>query len=100
MGCSRKSFHYNHGYHTSSLLQRLRFSNLPATDEEIAHVKTTLLHRDHISLEARLAALSRVVASMTEECNALRTLEHDYQSLVSARRALPHELWSDIFLYA
>ncbi len=71
--------------------------------KEIAHVKITFLsdiHCDCLSLESRLAALSRIVASMKEECNALRTVENNYQCLVSAHRALPHKLWSDIFLYA
>ncbi len=109
MSCPRcgpfpqKSFHYDHEFHTSPSLKRLSSSNVQATDEEIAHVKTTFLsdiHRDRLSLESRLAALSRIVASMKEECDALRTVENNYQCLVSARRALPHELWSDIFLYA
>ncbi|KAF9014628.1 hypothetical protein BDZ89DRAFT_444063 [Hymenopellis radicata] len=98
----QKSLHYDHQYYTSVPLQRLRASNLPATDEEIAHVQTTFIsdiHCDRVCLETRFAVLSCVVACMKEECDALRTLEKKYQGLVSSRRALPHELWSDIFLY-
>ncbi|KAF9014390.1 hypothetical protein BDZ89DRAFT_1076733 [Hymenopellis radicata] len=99
----QKSLHYELEYHTSVPLQRLRASNLPATDEEIAHVQTTFIsniHRDRVCLEAKFAVLSRVAASMKEECDALRSLENKYQDLLSSRRALPHELLSNIFLYA
>ncbi|KAF9035419.1 hypothetical protein BDZ89DRAFT_1062202 [Hymenopellis radicata] len=37
---------------------------------------------------------------MKEECDALRSLENKFRDLVSSHRALPHEFWSDIFLYA
>ncbi|KAF8890854.1 hypothetical protein CPB85DRAFT_1441093 [Mucidula mucida] len=37
---------------------------------------------------------------MKEECDVLRIVEDKYQGLVSAHRAIPRELWLDIFLYA
>ncbi|KAF9023484.1 hypothetical protein BDZ89DRAFT_1136671 [Hymenopellis radicata] len=98
---TRRSFHYEEEYQ-SSVLERLRTSNFPATDEEISHVRHTILPTvsdDISSIESKIASLHKVMRSMEEERERLINVQKRYHNLVSLHRTLPSEIWSEIFLY-
>ncbi|KAF9023474.1 hypothetical protein BDZ89DRAFT_1041623 [Hymenopellis radicata] len=63
-------------YQSSVLLERLRTSNFAATDEEISHVRHTILPTvsdDISSIDSKLASLHEVIRSMEEERERLKT---------------------------
>ncbi|KAF9023494.1 hypothetical protein BDZ89DRAFT_1162711 [Hymenopellis radicata] len=100
---TRRSFHHEEEYQSSVLLERLRTSNLPATDEEISHIRHTILPTvtdDISSIESKLASLREVITSMEEERERLKNVQKRYSNLVSLHRTLPSEIWSEVFLYA
>ncbi|KAF8908390.1 hypothetical protein CPB85DRAFT_791028 [Mucidula mucida] len=103
-GCGlfeRRSLHHEEEYQSSGPFERLRTSNLAATDEEIFHVQRTILPTisdDISSIDAKLAALRKVIPSMEEEREALQQVQKKYSSLITLHRALPVEILSKIFL--
>ncbi|KAF8997535.1 hypothetical protein BDZ89DRAFT_772440 [Hymenopellis radicata] len=97
----RRSLHHEEEYQSSVLLERLRTSNFAATDEEISHVRHTILpivSDDITSIDSKLASLHEVIRSMEEERERLKNVQKKYNNLVSLHRALPLEIWSKIFL--
>ncbi|KAF9043862.1 hypothetical protein BDZ89DRAFT_1059342 [Hymenopellis radicata] len=98
----RRSLHHEENYRTSVLLERLRTSNFPATDEEISHIRHTLLPTvsdDISSIDSQVASLHEVIRSMEDERERLINVQKRYNNLVSLHRTLPLEIWSEIFLY-
>ncbi|KAF9031857.1 hypothetical protein BDZ89DRAFT_609474 [Hymenopellis radicata] len=99
---TRRSLQHEEEYQSSVLLERLRTSNFPAADEEISHVRHTILPTvsdDISSIESKLASLREVITSMEEERGRLITVQKRYNNLISLHRTLPLEIWSQIFLY-
>ncbi|KAF9021672.1 hypothetical protein BDZ89DRAFT_1137818 [Hymenopellis radicata] len=99
---TRRSLHHEEEYQSSVLLERLRTSNFPATDEEISHIRHTILPTvsyDIFSIDSKVASLHEVIRSMWEERERLINVHKRYSNLVSLHRALPLEIWSEIFLY-
>ncbi|KAF9026148.1 hypothetical protein BDZ89DRAFT_1067817 [Hymenopellis radicata] len=99
---TRRSVHHEEEYQTSVLLERLRATNFPPTDEEISHVRHTILPTvsdDISSIESKLASLRGVITSMEEERERLKNVQKRYSNLVSLHRTLPLEILSEIFLY-
>ncbi|KAF9026744.1 hypothetical protein BDZ89DRAFT_834767 [Hymenopellis radicata] len=99
---TRRSLQYEEEYQSSVLLERLRTSNLPATDEEISHIRHTILSTvsDEISsIDSKVASLHEAIRSMEEERERLKTVQKKYTNLVSLHRTLPSEIWSEIFLH-
>ncbi|KAF9002215.1 hypothetical protein BDZ89DRAFT_666697 [Hymenopellis radicata] len=98
---TRRSLHHEEEYQSSVLLERLRTSNLPATDEEISHIRHTILSTvsDEISsIDSKVASLHEAIRSMEEERESLKAVQKKYNNLVSLHRTLPSEIWSEIFL--
>ncbi len=84
------------------LLERLRTSNSPPTDQEISHIRHKLLPTvsdDLSSIDFQLASIHEVVRAMEEERERLINIRKKYSNLLSLHRALPMEIWSNIFLY-
>ncbi|KAF9026750.1 hypothetical protein BDZ89DRAFT_834874 [Hymenopellis radicata] len=99
---TRRSLHHEEEYQSSVVLERLRTSNLPATDEEISHIRHTILSTvsDEISsIDSKVASLHEAIRSMEEERERLKTVQKKYTNLVSLHRTLPSEIWSEIFLH-
>ncbi|KAF9022068.1 hypothetical protein BDZ89DRAFT_1071005 [Hymenopellis radicata] len=99
---TRRSLHHEGEYQSSVLLERLRTSNFPATDEEIAHIRHTILSTvsdDISSLDSKVASLHEVIRSMEEERERLLNVRKRYSNLISLHRTLPSEIWSKIFMY-
>ncbi|KAF8908391.1 hypothetical protein CPB85DRAFT_791012 [Mucidula mucida] len=103
-GCGlfeRRSLHHEEQYQSSGPLERLRTSNLAATDEEMFHVQRTILPTisdDISSIDFKLAALQKVITSMEKEREKLHNVQKKYSSLITLHRALPVEIISKIFL--
>ncbi|KAF9035391.1 hypothetical protein BDZ89DRAFT_1062167 [Hymenopellis radicata] len=98
---TRQSLHHEEEYQTSVLLERLRTTNFPPTDEEISHVRQTILPTvsdDISSIESKLASLREVITSMEEERERLKNVQRRYSNLISLHRALPLEILEEIFL--
>ncbi|KAF8915173.1 hypothetical protein CPB85DRAFT_438975 [Mucidula mucida] len=98
---ARRSLHHEEEYQSSVLLERLRTSNFPATDEEITHIRHTILPTvsdDISSIESKVASLHVVIRSMEEERERLKKFQDKYTSLISSHRTLPLEILSEIFL--
>ncbi|KAF9023495.1 hypothetical protein BDZ89DRAFT_156835 [Hymenopellis radicata] len=96
-----RSLHHEEEYQ-SSVLERLRTTNFPATDEEISHVRHTILPTvsdDISSITAKIASLHEAIRSMEEERERLKSVQKRYSNLISLHRTLPSEIWSEIFLY-
>ncbi|KAF9026804.1 hypothetical protein BDZ89DRAFT_830236 [Hymenopellis radicata] len=99
---TRRSLHHEQDYQSSVLLERLRTSNFPATDEEISHVRHTILPTvcdDISSIDSKVASLHEVIRSMEEERERLINVRKKYSNLISLHRTLPLEIWSEIFLH-
>ncbi|KAF9023515.1 hypothetical protein BDZ89DRAFT_157227 [Hymenopellis radicata] len=99
---TRRSLHHEEDYQTSALLERLRTTNFPATEEEISHIRHTILPTvsdDISSIESKLVSLRVVITSMEEERERLKNVQKLYSNLVSLHRTLPLEILSEIFLY-
>ncbi|KAF9014371.1 hypothetical protein BDZ89DRAFT_1076706 [Hymenopellis radicata] len=97
----RRSLHHEEGYQSSVPLERLRTTNFPATDEEISHIRHTILPTvsdDISSIESKLASLREVITSMEEERERLKNVQKRYSNLVSLHRTLPLEILSEVFL--
>ncbi|KAF9035404.1 hypothetical protein BDZ89DRAFT_1225069 [Hymenopellis radicata] len=98
---TRRSLHHEEEYQ-SSVLERLRTTNFPPTDEEISHARHTILPTvsdDISSIESKLASLHEVITSMEEERERLKNVQRRYSNLISLHRTLPLEILSEIFLY-
>ncbi|KAF9035086.1 hypothetical protein BDZ89DRAFT_499638 [Hymenopellis radicata] len=98
----RRSLHHEEEYQSSVFLERLRTSNFPATDEEISHIRHTILPTvfdDISSIESKLTSLREVITSMEEERERLKNVRQKYNNLISLHRTLPSEIWSEIFMY-
>ncbi|KAF9019331.1 hypothetical protein BDZ89DRAFT_320835 [Hymenopellis radicata] len=64
---TRRSLHHEEEYQSSVFLERLRTSNFPATDEQISHIRDTILPTvsdDISSIESKVASLHEVIRSM------------------------------------
>ncbi|KAF9035085.1 hypothetical protein BDZ89DRAFT_1062342 [Hymenopellis radicata] len=99
---TRRSLHHEEEYQSSVFLERLRTSNFPATDEEISHIRDTILPTvsdDISSIESKVASLHQVIRSMGQERERLKNVHQKYNNLISLHRTLPLEIWSEIFLY-
>ncbi|KAF9045739.1 hypothetical protein BDZ89DRAFT_1058703, partial [Hymenopellis radicata] len=99
---TKRSLHHEEEYQSSVLLERLRTTNFPATDEEISHVRHTILSTvsdDISSIDSKIASLHEVIRSMEEERERLINVQKRYSNLISLHRTLPLEIWSEIFLY-
>ncbi len=99
---TRRSIHHEEKYQSSALLERLRTSNVPATDAEISHIRHTILPTvsgDIFSIDSKVASLHEVIRSMDEERGRLINVQKKYNNLISLHRTLPLEIWSEIFLY-
>ncbi|KAF9024322.1 hypothetical protein BDZ89DRAFT_1136094 [Hymenopellis radicata] len=99
---TRHSLHHEEEYQSSVLLERLRTSNFPASNEEISHIRHTILPTitDNISsIESKVASLREVITSMEEERGRLLNVQKKYNNLVSLHRTLPSEIWSEIFMH-
>ncbi|KAF9031807.1 hypothetical protein BDZ89DRAFT_607428 [Hymenopellis radicata] len=99
---TRRSSHHEEEYQSSVLLKRLRTSNFPATDEEISHIRHTILPTfsdDISSIDSKIASLHEAIRSMEEERERLTNVQREYSNLISLHRTLPSEIWSKIFLY-
>ncbi|KAF9035399.1 hypothetical protein BDZ89DRAFT_1130430 [Hymenopellis radicata] len=91
---TRHSLHHEEEYQTSVLLKRVRTTNFPATDEEISHVRHTILPTvsdDISSIESKLASLQEVITSMEEERERLKNVRKRYSNLISLHRTLPSD---------
>ncbi|KAF9014378.1 hypothetical protein BDZ89DRAFT_455743 [Hymenopellis radicata] len=98
----RRSLHHEEAYQSSVLLERLRTSNFAATDQEISHIRHTVLPTvsdDISSIDSQVASLHEVIRSMEEERERLLNVQKQYSNLISLHRTLPSEIWSKIFLY-
>ncbi|KAF9035430.1 hypothetical protein BDZ89DRAFT_1062216 [Hymenopellis radicata] len=98
----RWSLHHEEAYQSSVLLERLRTSNFAATDDEISHIRHTILPTvsdDISSIDSQVASLHEVITSMEEERERLKNVQKRYINLVSLHRTLPLEILSEIFLY-
>ncbi|KAF9024342.1 hypothetical protein BDZ89DRAFT_1162288 [Hymenopellis radicata] len=99
---TRRSLHHEGEYQSSVLLERLRTTNFPATDEEISHIQLTILPTvsdDISSIDSKVASLHEVIRSMEEERERLINVQKKYNNLISLHRTLPSEIWSEIFMH-
>ncbi|KAF9024341.1 hypothetical protein BDZ89DRAFT_1069155 [Hymenopellis radicata] len=97
------SVHHERELETSPSLHRLHTTNFPATQPEASHIQNAILPSievDISSLSAKIAALPATLHSMEQERDALEAVHKQYRNLIHPRRALPPELWSEIFLFA
>ncbi len=96
------SLQYTNELESSSLLHNLRTSNFPATEQESSHIQHNILPNidaDISSISAKIRSLQDVFASLQQERDALITVQKTYRGLISPCRAVPRELWEQIFLY-
>ncbi|KAF9001040.1 hypothetical protein BDZ89DRAFT_1246090 [Hymenopellis radicata] len=99
---TRRSLHHEEEYQSSVLLELLRTTNFPATDEQISHIRHTVLPTisdDMSSIDSKVASLHQAIRSMEEERERLMNIQKKYSNLISLHRTLPSEIWSKIFLY-
>ncbi|KAF9035319.1 hypothetical protein BDZ89DRAFT_487429 [Hymenopellis radicata] len=81
---------------------RLSMSNLPPTDRELSDIQTTILptlDQDILSVDAAVTAARIALESLEQEQDALVNMKQNYESIISTRRRIPPEIWSEIFLY-
>ncbi|KAF9023487.1 hypothetical protein BDZ89DRAFT_1069857 [Hymenopellis radicata] len=90
---SKPSFHYTNELETSSLLYNLRTSNFPATDQESSHIQKNILP----NIDADISSITAKITSLQQERDALTTVRKTYRGLISPCRAVPRELWEQIF---
>ncbi|KAF9035041.1 hypothetical protein BDZ89DRAFT_1157863 [Hymenopellis radicata] len=99
----KRSVHHERELERSPSLHRLHTTNFPATEQEASHIQNTILPSievDISSMSAKITALQATLHSMERERDALEAVHKLYRNLIHPRRALPQELWSDIFLFA
>ncbi|KAF8890868.1 hypothetical protein CPB85DRAFT_1332765 [Mucidula mucida] len=99
---TRRSHYHEEEYQSSVLLEQLRNSNLPATDQVFTHIRHTILPTvsdDISSVDSKLASLRKVIRSMETEREALISVQNKYNNLISLYLTLPSEIWSEIFLH-
>ncbi|KAF9030449.1 hypothetical protein BDZ89DRAFT_1159324 [Hymenopellis radicata] len=80
-------------------------SNLPPTDRELYDIQTTILpvlDQDILAVDSDAAVTTGPLAleSLEQERDALKTIKQNYENIISTRRRIPPEIWSEIFLYA
>ncbi len=83
-------------------LSRLRTSNLAAT-EETTQVQTLFLPpvlRDIDAIDTSIDALYETLRLMEKERKKLVRIRKRFKTLVSPRRNVPLEIWSEIFVHA
>ncbi|KAF9000356.1 hypothetical protein BDZ89DRAFT_1082362 [Hymenopellis radicata] len=79
------------------------YYQLSATDQEASHIQKTILpsiEADISSMTAKVADLQVMLHSMEQERDALEAVHKQYRNLIHPHRAVPPELWSEIFLFA
>ncbi|KAF9024414.1 hypothetical protein BDZ89DRAFT_1041099 [Hymenopellis radicata] len=79
-------------------------SNLPPTDRELSDIQTTILpalDQDILAVDSDAAVTSVRLAreSFEQERDALKSIRQNYENIISTRRRIPPEIWSEIFLY-
>ncbi|KAF9030437.1 hypothetical protein BDZ89DRAFT_667939 [Hymenopellis radicata] len=89
---------------TAIPFHRLSVSNLPPTDRELSDVQTTILpalEQDILAVESDATVTTAPLAleSLEQERDALKNIKQNYQNIISTRRRIPPEIWSEIFLY-
>ncbi|KAF9023468.1 hypothetical protein BDZ89DRAFT_1069817, partial [Hymenopellis radicata] len=68
-----------------------------------SHIQNTILpsiEADVSSMRAKIADLQATLHSMEQERDALEAVHKQYRNLIHPCRAVPPELWSEIFLFA
>ncbi|KAF9030432.1 hypothetical protein BDZ89DRAFT_1159311 [Hymenopellis radicata] len=81
----------------------LAVCNFPPTDAELSEFGATILpvvERDIATLSTTIDAARLVLQSLEQERDALYTVQQSYRNIISTRRRIPQEIWSEIFLYA
>ncbi|KAF8908383.1 hypothetical protein CPB85DRAFT_1436168 [Mucidula mucida] len=94
----RRSLHHEEEYQSSVLLERLRTSNFPATDQEISHIRHTILPTisdDISSIDSKVASLHEVTGSRESMrliglCTSLETLYTNYWYWEDDEAESPH----------
>ncbi|KAF9030424.1 hypothetical protein BDZ89DRAFT_1064623 [Hymenopellis radicata] len=81
----------------------LAVCNFPPRDAELSDIGATILpvvERDIATLSTTIDAARLVLQSLEQERDALYTVQQSYRNIISTRRRIPQEIWSEIFLYA
>ncbi|KAF9035344.1 hypothetical protein BDZ89DRAFT_1062096 [Hymenopellis radicata] len=82
---------------TAIPFHHLSVSNLAPTDRVLFDIQTTILpalDQDILAVDSDAAS-----ESLERERDALTTIKQDYANIISTRRRIPPEIWSEIFLY-
>ncbi|KAF9035306.1 hypothetical protein BDZ89DRAFT_487187 [Hymenopellis radicata] len=98
----RRSARLERQEQTAIPFHRLSMSNLPPTDRELSDIQTTILptlDHDILSVDAAVTAARLALESLEQEQDALVNIKQNYESIISTRRRIPPEIWSEIFLY-
>ncbi|KAF9014631.1 hypothetical protein BDZ89DRAFT_1076404 [Hymenopellis radicata] len=81
----------------------LAVCNLPPADAELSDIQATILpvvERDIAAISTTIDAARLVLQSLEQQRDALYTVQQSYRNIISTRRRIPQEIWSEIFLYA
>ncbi|KAF9024454.1 hypothetical protein BDZ89DRAFT_1162263 [Hymenopellis radicata] len=89
---------------TAIPFHHLSMSNLPPTDRELSDIQTTILpalDQDILDVDSDAAVTTArlALASFEQERDALKDIKQNYENIISTRRRIPPEIWSEIFLY-
>ncbi|KAF9035072.1 hypothetical protein BDZ89DRAFT_499279 [Hymenopellis radicata] len=94
----RRSLHYKQEY--EALIDRVHTSGSPVVEDEICHIENDVLpvlNQDVASINGSIASLQSILDSMKEERAALKSLEKGYKTFVPPYRAIPCDIWHEIF---
>ncbi|KAF8901093.1 hypothetical protein CPB85DRAFT_1324319 [Mucidula mucida] len=80
----------------------LSVSNLPPTELELSKIQTAILpplDQDIVVVDSAITAARLALESLEQERDALKSIKRDFENIISVRRRIPPEIWSEIFLY-
>ncbi len=95
----RRSIHHKREY--QAFIDRFHTS---CSEDEIRHIENAVLpgiNENVASINGSIASLQSILDSMKkEERAALKKLEKAYKTFVPPYRAIPHDIWREIFSHA
>ncbi|KAF9031804.1 hypothetical protein BDZ89DRAFT_1063678 [Hymenopellis radicata] len=98
----KRSVHHERDFETSLPFTVFVLPTSGNRTRGVAYSNTILpsIEADISSMSAKIAALQATLHSMEQERDALEAVHKQYRNLIHPRRAVPPELWSEIFLFA
>ncbi|KAF9024409.1 hypothetical protein BDZ89DRAFT_1162230 [Hymenopellis radicata] len=99
----RRSVRLQRQDQTAIPFRHLFVFSLPPTDLELSDIRTAVLpalDQDILAVDAAITTTRLALESLEQERDALNDIKQNYETIISTRRRIPPEIWSEIFLYA